>query len=443
MSWRFARFLFPLVVTIIVQEFGVQYINAGMARMPQATETLAAFALAWGLILFLAGPMAQAKQLGLVLVDSRANYRRNGLFVLVASLILMAVQVSLVLTPLGHWVIDDLHRVDGTLSAWVRLILLWMAPIPLFRSATLFYQGILIRARRTEVISYATTAGIACGIGAVSVLLTIDVVRANPVWLPILATYAMTVVELAVVYVGFRRSVDLPSQPEETGDMAAPFSASYILRFYWPLALINFVQELSRPLINLFIARDPTPRWRWPCSVSPMPSASGPIAGSTRSATCRRRFIVKTQGCVIRRFALVCGVLSFAMSAGLFWTPLRDVILGRLMGVEAELAQLARWPLALYAFFAFVVTIRAYLHGISLLEHRTRLGAQRAGGVLAILLLLIGLPVAGIHGATLGVAALFGGFFAETVAVWWGVRGKALFGARFRGQPLSAATHSD
>ncbi|MCB0116952.1 MAG: hypothetical protein KDD84_22790, partial [Caldilineaceae bacterium] len=110
----------------------------------------------------------------------------------------------------------------------------------------------------------------------------------------------------------------------------------------------------------------------------------------------------------------------------------------------AELAQLARWPLALYAFFAFVVTIRAYLHGISLLEHRTRALAPSAPArVLAILLLLIGLPVAGIHGATLGVAALFGGFFAETVAVWWGVRGKALFGARFRGQPLSAATHSD
>ncbi|MCB0113279.1 MAG: hypothetical protein KDD84_04305, partial [Caldilineaceae bacterium] len=379
MSWRFARFLFPLVVTIIVQEFGVQYINAGMARMPQATETLAAFALAWGLILFLAGPMAQAKQLGLVLVDSRANYRRNGLFVLVASLILMAVQVSLVLTPLGHWVIDDLHRVDGTLSAWVRLILLWMAPIPLFRSATLFYQGILIRARRTEVISYATTAGIACGIGAVSVLLTIDVVRANPVWLPILATYAMTVVEFAVVYVGFRRNVDLPSQPEETGDMAAPFSASYILRFYWPLALINFVQELSRPLINLFIARGPDAtvalavlsiayalgQWpyRWLNEIRNLPPAFHREDPGLR---------------VIRRFALVCGVLSFAMSAGLFWTPLRDVILGRLMGVEAELAQLARWPLALYAFFAFVVTIRAYLHGISLLEHRTRALAPSA-----------------------------------------------------------------
>jgi hypothetical protein len=146
----------------------------------------------------------------------------------------------------------------------------------------------------------------------------------------------------------------------------------------------------------------------------------------------------------VRRFALACGLLSVALSATLFWTPLRDFILGTLMGVEADLAQAAHWPLALYTFFAFVVMIRAYLHGICLLEHRTRALAPSAPArVIAILLLLVTLPAVGVTGATLGVAALLGGFVGETIAVWWGVRGHALFVARFQKDALPAVTHSD
>ncbi len=448
MYWRFTRFLLPLVITIIVQEFGVQYINAGMARMPQATETLAAFALAWGLILFLAGPMAQSKQLSLVLVDSQANYRKSGLFILVASLIMMLAQMSLVLTPLGHWVIDDLHRVDGTLSEWVRLVLIWMAPIPLVRNASLFYTGILIRGRRTDVISYATAAAIACGIAAVTFLLPLESIRARPIWLPILATYALTVVEFGVLFVGYRRYIKLPSLSGEMSPgsgVGGTFSYAYILQFFWPLALIMFVQELSRPLINLFIARGPDGtvalavlsisyalgQWpyRWLNEIRNLPPAYHREDTGLRA---------------VRRFALACGLLSFGMSALLFWTPLRDFMLGVLMGVEADLAVRAHTPLALYAFFAFVVMIRAYLHGIALLEHRTRsLAPSAPARVSAILLLLLGLPYMGVTGATLGVAALLGGFTAETIAVWWGVRGHDLLVARARAQALSAAGHSD
>ena len=40
----------------------------------------------------------------------------------------------------------------------------------------------------------------------------------------------------------------------------------------------------------------------------------------------------------------------------------------------------------------------------------------------AILLALVLLPLAGLHGATLGVTALLAGFVGETATVWWGMR---------------------
>jgi hypothetical protein len=439
MGWRLTRFLLPLIVTIIVQEFGVQFINAGMARMPQATATLAAFGLAWGLILFLASPMGQSKQMSLVLVDSRASYRKSWNFVLVSSLLLMVFQASLVLTPLGDWVIDDLHGVDVDLSTLVRTVLFWLAPVPLLRSAALFWTGLLIRARHTDVISYATAGSILSGITTVFLLLPIEAIRAQPIWLPILATYAMIVVEVGILYGGMKRYVVLPAQTE--APTRSNLSYAYIFQFFWPLALIMFVQDLSRPLINLFIARGPDGtmalavlsisyalgQWpyRWLNEIRNLPPAFHNEDPQLRA---------------VRRFALVCGFISFGISALLFWTPLRDFVLLQLVGVDADLAVRSHLPLALYAFFSFVVMIRAYLHGIGLLERRTKAFALSAPArALAILSLLIGLPFWGVTGATLGVAALLGGFVAETIAVWWGVRGQALLTTRLEGKMLATA----
>lgn len=437
MGWRLTRFLLPLILTIIINEFGIQFINAGMARMPQATTTLAAFGLAWGLVLFLPSPLGQARQLSLVLVDSQASQRKTWRFVLITSLFLIALQASLVLSPLGNWVIDDLHRIDTELSTLVRTVLLWMLPVPLLRSVALFWGGLLIRARYTSVISYATFGSILSGIATVALLLPIEAIRARPIWLPILATYAMILVEATVLYWGKRRYIRLPVESENP----ARASLSYvdIIQFFWPLALIMFVQELSRPLINLFIARGPEGtialavlsltyalgQWpyRWLNEIRNLPPAFQSEDPQLRS---------------IRRFAIVCGFISFAISLLLFWTPLRDFILLRLVGAEADLAARSVIPLALYSFFAFVVMVRAYLHGVGLLERRTRAFSLSAPArVLAILALLVGLPFAGVTGATLGVAALLGGFVAETAAVWWGLRGQALVAARIHGTPLA------
>jgi O-antigen/teichoic acid export membrane protein len=89
---------------------------------------------------------------------------------------------------------------------------------------------------------------------------------------------------------------------------------------------------------------------------------------------------------------------------------------------------LARPAAALFAFFPLVVMVRAYYHGVGLLEHRTRALAPSAPArIAAILLALVLLPLLGIQGATRGIAALVCGFGCEAVVAWWGVRGRARF----------------
>ena len=115
----------------------------------------------------------------------------------------------------------------------------------------------------------------------------------------------------------------------------------------------------------------------------------------------------------------------------LFWTPIRDFILGTLLGVNAELAAAAAMPLMVFSFFPLVVMARAYLHGVGLFERRTQAMAPSAPArVVAVLVALVLLPVVGVSGATRGVAALLFGFIVETLVVWWGIRGRAQWGLR-------------
>src|SRR5690606_9580246 len=143
----------------------------------------------------------------------------------------------------------------------------------------------------------------------VVLLLPIEAIRARPIWLPILATYAMILVEVTVLYWGKQRYIRLPAERENL----ARASLSYvdIIQFFWPLALIMFVQELSRPLINLFIARGPEGtvalavlsltyalgQWpyRWLNEIRNLPPAFHSEDPQLRS---------------IRRFAIVCGFIS-------------------------------------------------------------------------------------------------------------------------------------
>lgn len=418
---QFLRFLLPLVLTVVAQEVGGQVLNGGMARVPQATETLASYGLAWGLVNFTISPLLQITQLGLVLVDSQHALRKVRTFALICSSALAGILATLALTPLGVWVVEDLHGVDRALGTVAREALFWLIPIPLLRGLIRFYTGLLMRIRRTDVVSYAILSGIGASILAVFALLPARFVQERPIRLPLLVTYAGALAELAVVLWGRRQY----ARHRFTG-AGERLTLAYVFRFFWPLALIMAIQGLSRPLINLFVSRGEDGAealavltvvytlghlpYGWLNEIRNLPPAFKDKAGSLP---------------YIRRFALGCGLFSFSVMIALFWTPLRGYILETLIGIDAALVAHSGAPLILFSFFPLTVMTRAYLHGIGLLEHRTKVmapsGPSRIGAILVTLTIL---STTQLHGATRGVAALLSGFVVETLAVGWGVLGR-------------------
>ena len=423
MYLRFTRFLLPLVLTILIIEFGAQIINAGMARMPDATRILAAFGLAWGLVSVLSSPLAQIRFAGLVLVEDKRDFWRGLHYVGALSLLMMAVQWLLGGTTLSLRLLEGLHRLDADTAQLVRAIMIWLLPMPLLRGITQLGVGVLTRGKRTGQVTVAAIFSVAAGFVTVLVLLQVEAVRAYPISLPILVLFASMVTECAIILWYLRRFMvhELPECHER-----APISYMAILRFSWPLALMNFMQEFSRPLINLFIVRGldgaeamavmtvayTLGQWpyRW---LNELRALMPPFYQEVRAY---RPFL---------RYAYVCGLVAFAICILLFWTPLRTVILEQLIGLKPALAELSRTPLQIYSFFPLVVLHRSYFHSIAFVERRTLPMAvtapMRSGAILAALLIL---PLFGIQGASRGVAALLAGFSAETVTIWFLLLGK-------------------
>ncbi len=426
MYLRFTRFLLPLILTILIFEFGAQSINAGMARMPDATRVLAAFGLAWGLVTALSSPLAQIRYAGMVLVEDKRDFWRGLRYVSALALVMVAIQWLLSGTPLSRHLLEGLHGIDLETGERVRMMMLWLLPMPLVRGLTQLGAGVLTRAKRTGQISLATALSVAAGLATVVALLQVDSIRDHPIWLPILVLYASALTEFGAILCFLWRFAGsgLPHRLDRP-----PITYTAFFHFTWPLGLMNFMQESSRPLINLFVVRGVNGaeeiaaltvaytlgQWtyRW---LNELRALMPPFYAELRAY---RPFLL---------YAYRCGFIASAICLLLFWTPLRTVLLEQVIGLTPALAELSRAPLQIYTFFPFIVIHRAYFHSIAFVERHTlpmAVGApMRTGAILAALLLL---PLFGVQGAALGVASLLAGFISETVTVWWLILGKKQF----------------
>ncbi len=412
---RFTRFIFPLFLTLVIYELGGPIVNSGMARLPNAAQTLAGFGIAWILTAFIISPFGQLNQLVLVLGSNHQSKGKILNFVLIGCCLMGAVLALLALTPLGVLFIQNLHRLDVGLTSIIRYVFLCFIPYPFIEGLIRFYSGLLLRAHRTEVTALATFIGIGVSILTVLISLKVEFIRNNPIHLPILATYTGACSHLIVTYLG-----NLRFSPKQLFmEAERKLSYGYILRFFWPLALTMSVQGISRPTVNLFISRGPDGVEAMAVLAVVYSLGHIPYGWLNELRSLASAFKNEPNSLSqIKKFICLCGLISFSSMALAFWTPVREFILIDLMALSGNIVDGCMMPLIIFALFPIVVATRSYFHGVALKKRQTKfLAPSGPSRIIAILLALILLPYTGLSGATIGVAALFCGFVCETITV--------------------------
>ncbi len=341
---RLIRFWAPLQATWFFMAVENPFLAAVIARLAAPEYNLAAFGVAYAFALMVEAPVIMMLSAATALVDSRPGYLALRRFAQVLNGLITAIMLLLLATGAMGWILRDLMRLDAEVarltinSLWV--LLPWPAAIGYRR----FYQGILIRSGRTELV----TVGTALRLGSmVAAGLTAAAVGLDGVMVGAVALTCGVLVEALASRLFAHGSVrDLPAQPP-ADRQASDLSWKGLTTFYWPLALTTTISLAVHPLVTFFMGWSRAPLE----SLAVLPVVNGLV------------FLFRTPGLSYQETAIAmlgesprnarpvfrfAGALMVGASLGLAlvaWTPLATIWLQRISGLSGDLAGYAILPL--------------------------------------------------------------------------------------------------
>jgi len=359
-----ALFFFPLLLNVQLMSLSHSVINASLARLDDFVTALASFSVAMILHLFVASPSYQNHTVTIAMVRGRKSFRRTLVFVLLIASYVSLMLFLLAYTPVGTFVLHTLLGVNPAITEGARDVLGILVFLPFFTGLRGFFQGLVIRARRTGLISWAT--GIR--IGALLVLLWFGRSWFDGAALGAFALLGCIITETA--FMGwFARKVSLPA------DGTVEKSCGEIFRYALPLAYSSCLQQTIPLLINAILGRLPDA----PLALAAFGIIRGflfLLAGPMRNLQQAYLTLVQHESDypVLVRFFYVtaCGMGMITLLVAI---PLNNLVLGRIMGIARDLRHYLSLSLAVCAIFPFLYGASNLLRGYFAGAHQTaRLG---------------------------------------------------------------------
>jgi len=341
---RLTRFWAPLQATWFFMAVENPFLAAVIARLAAPEYNLAAFGVAYAFAIMVEAPVIMMLSAATALVDSRPSYLALRRFAQVLNGLITGIMLLLLATPAMDWMLRDLMRLDPEVARLTNNALWVFLPWPAAIGYRRFYQGILIRSGRTELVTVGTALRLIsmaiAGLTAASRGLDGMMVGA------IALTSGVLVEALASRLFAWRSVKNLPTEPP-AGSRASDLTWKGLTTFYWPLALTSTISLAVHPLVTFFMGWSRAPLE----SLAVLPVVNGLV------------FLFRTPGLSYQETAIAmlgesrlnarpvlrfAGTLMVGASLGLAlvaWTPLAGVWLQRVSGLTSDLAGYAIVPL--------------------------------------------------------------------------------------------------
>jgi Na+-driven multidrug efflux pump len=162
--WRFYQ---PLAVSTLLRQTTRPVLNAGIAAAEMARASLAAWPVAWGLTILIAGPAWSLQQLTTALVGDEVAYRRVRNFSMSLSVFFSLLLGVVAFTPLYGLVMGGVYNLSPELQEVARPATQLMVLYPLLMGAQSVLRGVLIRGGCTGAVRTAMTAHVVALVGTV------------------------------------------------------------------------------------------------------------------------------------------------------------------------------------------------------------------------------------------------------------------------------------
>ncbi len=355
-----AFFFFPLLLNVQLMSLSHSLINGALARLTQPVITLAGFSIAIVLHLCLASPAYQNHTIAIALVRGRRSLFGVGLYVLAVALYVSVLLALVAYTPLGKLVFEQWLGASPAIADEALSVLAILTFLPFFTGLRGLCQGIVIRARRTGLVSLATLIRI------LSLLVFLMLGRRwfNGAAVGAFGLLACIVVETTFM-IWFAWKGYTPCADEGEKSLGA------IFRYALPLSFSSAMQQTVPLMISAIISRLP--------DSAPALAAFGIIrgfifllAGPMRNLQQAYLTLVKgrvdsqTLATFYRWVALGMGLITLSIAY-----PLNEMVLGKAMGLNENLRHYISLPLAFCALYPAFSGIIYLYRGVYSANHRT------------------------------------------------------------------------
>lgn len=369
---RILRFWWPLASTWLLMAVEGVVLSAVVARLAQPVENLAAYGVAFAFAILVEAPVILLMSASTALVRDGEGYRALWRFTVRLNFGITAVMCVLVI-PAVWRSIGQAIGLTPEVSALVHGALLLLLPWPAAIGDRRFHQGLLIRGHRTGKVAVGT-------VGRVGAMLTTAIVLAWSGWLPgaSVAAAALSAGVLTEMFL-VRRMVapvlrPLREEVSRLGDeVPENLTQRAVWRFYQPLVWTSFIALAAQPIITFFMGRAP----RSLESLAVLPVIHGltfvfrALALSYQEVGIALFGDEGEQYRPVRAFGLALSGAVFAAMALIAFTPLADLWLRRVAGLDTGLAEFARGPLQVYALLPTLSVLQSLQRSVLVHGHRT------------------------------------------------------------------------
>jgi Na+-driven multidrug efflux pump len=420
-----AAFFLPLIFMAQLMMISHSVIHAWLARGALPTEALAAFSIAFAVNALLSSAFRPLHQIALSYVTDRRSILRVwrfGMTLAAGNTLLIG---ALALTPLGDRVYGGLLGAGPAVVAQARAASLVFALIFPLQCTRNVAAGLLMVHRHTLLISYGTLLRI---VALVGLLLALSPVLAGAT---LGAAALVGCIGVEAAFVAFLARPFFRGRPRSEGD---PAGYGDLWRFSWPLIANAMLENSLIVLVNVFVGRLAQPdlnlaafgvaRGLLMLMMSPLRNLAQTAQALTRS---------REDLAVVLRFSWQAIGVFAALIAVLFYTPLRGVVLGGLMGLSPALQAAVEPAVLLFLVTPPLWALGAVYRGLLAGARQTGVlavtGGVRLAAVLAVSSVCLAWPQA--NGAVVGVLALAGAFGCEAALLGRSLRRHVRNGVAF------------
>jgi hypothetical protein len=388
-----AIFFLPMLLNVQLMSVSHSIINAFLARSSEQIIALAAFSVAMIIHIFLASPSYQNHSVTMAMVRGRKSYRGTIIFVLVVASYVSLMLCLIAFTPIGDYLLQGFLGTNAAVTKEAKHALGILAFLPFITGFRGFFQGLLMQQRHTALLSSATLIRV----GALFVFLALGGRWLSGVTLGAVGLFGCVTVEtiiVGIIALRLPKEAPLPAVDEKgTGE---------ILRFGFHLAYASCFQQAIPLLISALLGRltDATIAL----------AAYGVLRGFLFLLAGPLRNLQQTYQALVRRPEDFATLVRFHRTIGgllalgilLIAFPLRGLVLGGLMGLDAQMRDYLAIPLACSALYPLLYGATNVLRGYFTTQHRTfELGRSTVYKVAFLLLvwgilLIFPLPLPGI-----------------------------------------------